>query len=168
MLGFDEAEIPHHILQVELEKGGVPQVRKVVVPPYFEFRRIKGSVAEIRSQLMALRNLPQAHPVKVEILYDYNPAVNVHAELQDILEGESYEVVSWKANRLGALCAADFTDDANEGVEIPDERDVFKLLLMKQAGLKEADEQIEAQYAEFLPLFEQVLEEAERDSKEGK
>ena len=39
---------------------------------------------------------------------------------------------------------------------------------MKQAGLKEADEQIEAQYAEFLPLFEQVLEEAERDSKEGK
>ena len=168
VLGFDEAEIPHHILQVELEKGGVPQVRKVVVPPYFEFRRIKGSVAEIRSQLMALRNLPQAHPVKVEILYDYNPAVNVHAELQDILEGESYEVVSWKANRLGALCAADFTDDANEGVEIPDERDVFKLLLMKQAGLKEADEQIEAQYAEFLPLFEQVLEEAERDSKEGK
>ncbi|MBR2272525.1 MAG: exonuclease subunit SbcD [Fibrobacter sp.] len=168
VLGFDEAEIPHHILQVELEKGGVPQVRKVVVPPYFEFRRIKGSVAEIRSQLMVLRSLPQAHPVKVEILYDYNPAVNVHAELQDILEGESYEVVSWKANRLGALCAADFTDDANEGVEIPDERDVFKLLLMKQAGLKEADEQIEAQYAEFLPLFEQVLEEAERDSKEGK
>ena len=84
------------------------------------------------------------------------------------MRGESYEVVSWKANRLGALCAADFTDDANEGVEIPDERDVFKLLLMKQAGLKEADEQIEAQYAEFLPLFEQVLEEAERDSKEGK
>ena len=168
VLGFDEAEIPHHVLLVELEKGGVPQVRKVVVPPYFEFRRIKGSVAEIRNQLMALRSLPQAHPVKVEILYDYNPAVNVHAELQDILEGESYEVVSWKANRLGALCAADFTDDANEGVEIPDERDVFKLLLMKQAGLKEADEQIEAQYAEFLPLFEQVLEEAERDSKEGK
>ena len=59
--------------------------------------------------------------------------------------------------------AADFTDDSSDGIEIPDERGVFKLLLMKQAGLTEADEQVEAQYAEYLPFFEQVLEEVERE-----
>ena len=31
------------------------------------------------------------------------------------------------------------------------------------AGLTEADEQVEAQYAEYLPFFEQVLEEVERE-----
>ena len=85
----------------------------------------------------------------------------MHAELQDILDRAPYEVVSWKSNRQEALNAADFMDEAGENVDFLDERSVFKLLLMKQAGVKEPDEDIEKQYAEFLPMFEQVLSETE-------
>lgn len=168
VLGFDEAAMPHHVLTVDLRKGVEPVVEKLETPRYFDFRRIRGSVAEIRRQLMELKSRGAERPVKLEILYDYDPRVNFQAELQDLLEGESYEVVSWKSNRRDSLNAADFTDDSAEGIEIPDEKGVFKLLLMKQAGLLEADEQVEAQYAEFLPLFEQVLEETDRENGEGR
>ena len=163
VLGFDEAKMPHYILTVDLAQGQNPVVEKVEVPHYFEFRRLTGATAEIRRQLVALRSEALAKPVKLEIVYDYDPRVNVQAELEDVLEGENYEVVSWKSNRRDSLNAADFTDDSSDGIEIPDERGVFKLLLMKQAGLTEADEQVEAQYAEYLPFFEQVLEEVERE-----
>ena len=163
VLGFDEAKMPHYILTVDLAKGRNPVVEKVEVPHYFEFRRLTGDTAEIRRQLVALRSEALTKPVKLEIVYDYDPRVNVQAELEDVLEGENYEVVSWKSNRRDSLNAADFTDESSDGIEIPDERGVFKLLLMKQAGLTEADEQVEAQYAEYLPFFEQVLEEVERE-----
>lgn len=163
VLGFDEAKMPHYILTVDLAQGQNPVVEKVEAPRYFEFRRLTGATAEIRRQLVALRSEALTKPVKLEIVYDYDPRVNVQAELEDVLEGENYEVVSWKSNRRDSLNAADFTDDSSDGIEIPDERGVFKLLLMKQAGLTEADEQVEAQYAEYLPFFEQVLEEVERE-----
>lgn len=163
VLGFDEAKMPHYILTVDLAKGQNPVVEKVEAPRYFEFRRLTGATAEIRRQLVALRSEALTKPVKLEIVYDYDPRVNVQAELEDVLEGENYEVVSWKSNRRDSLNAADFTDESSDGIEIPDERGVFKLLLMKQAGLTEADEQVEAQYAEYLPFFEQVLEEVERE-----
>lgn len=163
VLGFDEAKMPHYILTVDLAQGQNPVVEKVEAPRYFEFRRLTGATAEIRRQLVALRSEALTKPVKLEIVYDYDPQVNVQAELEDVLEGENYEVVSWKSNRRDSLNAADFTDESSDGIEIPDERGVFKLLLMKQAGLTEADEQVEAQYAEYLPFFEQVLEEVERE-----
>ncbi|SHK65788.1 exonuclease subunit SbcD [Fibrobacter sp. UWH4] len=163
VLGFDEAKMPHYILTVDLAQGQNPVVEKVEAPRYFEFRRLTGATAEIRRQLVALRSEALTKPVKLEIVYDYDPRVNVQAELEDVLEGENYEVVSWKSNRRDSLNAADFTDESSDGIEIPDERGVFKLLLMKQAGLTEADEQVEAQYAEYLPFFEQVLEEVERE-----
>ena len=168
VLGFDEAKMPHYILMVDVQKGAAPVVNKIETLQFFDFRRLKGSAAEIRRQLVALRSEALAKPVKLEIVYDYDPRVNVQAELEDVLEGENYEVVSWKSNRRDSLNAADFTDDSSDGIEIPDERGVFKLLLMKQAGLLEADEQVEAQYAEYLPFFEQVLEEVDCEGKEGK
>ena len=161
VLGFDEAHIPHHVLLVEVECSSEPQIDKVEVPSYFDFRRIKGNLAEIRSQLLELLDYPQAETLKLEIYYDYRVGVNMHAELQDILDRAPYEVVSWKSNRQEALNAADFMDEAGENVDFLDERSVFKLLLMKQAGVKEPDEDIEKQYAEFLPMFEQVLSETE-------
>ena len=51
VLGFDEAKIPHHILEIDLEKGEEPVVMKIESPQYFKFVRVSGSIENIIMQL---------------------------------------------------------------------------------------------------------------------
>ena len=49
VLGFDEAEMPHYVLSVDLETGKEPIIEKIEVPQTVHFKRIKGSIDEIQT-----------------------------------------------------------------------------------------------------------------------
>lgn len=166
VLGFDEAKIPHHILEIDLEKGEEPVVMKIETPQYFKFVRVSGSIENIIMQLNQLKNAPADKPTKVEVVFDYTPGVNINEALASVLEGAPFEVVSKKANRTDALTADSFSDDTLDSVdELPDE-EIFKLLVMSKSGAKEMDECLKKNYEDYLPLFMQVVEEVKNENSE--
>ena len=166
VLGFDEAKIPHHILEIDLKKGEEPKVQKIETPQYFQFVRISGTIEEIVMQLNQLKSVPADKPLKVEVVFDYTPGVNINEVLVSVLEGAPFEVVSKKANRADALTADSFSDETLESVDELRDEDIFKLLMMSRNGVKEMDESLKKDYDDYLPLFMQVVEEVKGENSE--
>lgn len=159
VLGFDEAERPHHILEIDLNKGAEPEVNKVETPQYFSFKRVKGSIEEIKEKLTELKMLPSEKPLMVEIVYDYTPGQSVHEALAGILENAPLEVVSWKVNRATALSAHCFSDDSLENVDVLGDEEIFRRLFLSKRGATEMTEELKKEFEMLLPLYKQVVEE---------
>ena len=159
VLGFDEANIPHHILAVDLQKGVEPVVQKVEVPQYFKFLRVSGSIDSVKEQLVQLSKTPPEKPLNVEVAYDYTPGVSVHEALSSVLEQAPFTVVSWKVNRAASLGAESFSDDTLETLDVLDDEEIFRRLMMGKLGVMEANEVFNKDYEKYLPLFRQVVEE---------
>ena len=166
VLGFDEAKIPHHILEIDLKKGEEPNVQKIETPQYFKFVRVSGTIENIIMQLNQLKSAPADKPLKVEVVFDYIPGVNINEALASVLEGAPFEVVSKKANRTDTLTADSFSDDTLDSVNVLRDEEVFKILIMSKSGAKEMDESIKKNYDDYLPLFMQVVEEVKNENSE--
>ena len=163
VLGFDEANIPHHILAVDLQKGVEPAVQKIEVPQYFKFLRVLGSIPEIIEQLEQLKAQPQEKPIKIEVVYDYMPGVNINEALADVSEEAPFEIVSKKVNRTASLAEDSLLDDGLESVDVLSDQEVFRLLLAKRLNGVAQDEEIKKIFEEYLPLFNQVAEEVKSE-----
>ena len=163
ILGFDEAERAHHILAIDLQKGVEPSVQKIETPQYYSFKRISGSIESITAQLKQLRKEPSIKPLMIEIVYDYTPGVNIHEALLPVLEKAPFEVVSWKVNRNNALGADSFSDETLESVDVLDDEEIFRRLLMSKIGITEMNDDIKKDFENYLPLFRQVVEEVKSE-----
>jgi exonuclease SbcD len=163
ILGFDEAERAHHILAIDLQKGVEPSVQKIETPQYYSFKRISGSIESITAQLKQLRKDPSIKPLMIEIVYDYTPGVNIHEALLPVLEKAPFEVVSWKVNRNNALGANSFSDETLESVDVLDDEEIFRRLLMSKIGITEMNDDIKKDFENYLPLFRQVVEEVKSE-----
>ena len=159
VLGFDEAERDHHILLVDLAKDAAPVVEKIVTPQYYTFKRVSGSIDAVKDQLKQLAKAPSEKPLKVEVVYDYMPGVSVHEALSSVLEKAPFEVVSWKVNRAASLSAEDFSDDALESIEVLDDEEIFRRLMMSKLGITEANDEFNKDYEKYLSLYRLVVEE---------
>lgn len=164
VLGFDEASIPHHILCVDLQKGAEPAVQKIETPQYFKFLRVSGTIEDIVMQLNQLKSAPAEKPLKVEVVFDYVPGVNINEILAPVLEGAPFDVVSKKANRADALTADSFSDETLESIEVLRDEEIFKLLLMSKTGVTEMNDDVQKNYDEYLSLFMQVVEEVNNEN----
>ena len=163
ILGFDEAERAHHILAIDLQKEVEPSVQKIETPQYYSFKRISGSIESIMAQLKQLRKEPSIKPLMIEIVYDYTPGVNIHEALLPVLEKAPFEVVSWKVNRNNALGANSFSDETLESVDVLDDEEIFRRLLMSKIGITEMNDDIKKDFENYLPLFRQVVEEVKSE-----
>ncbi|MBP5439931.1 MAG: exonuclease subunit SbcD [Fibrobacter sp.] len=163
ILGFDEAERAHHILAIDLQKGVEPSVQKIETPQYYSFKRISGSIESITAQLKQLRKETIPKPFMIEIVYDYTPGVNIHEALLPVLEKAPFEVVSWKVNRNNALGANSFSDETLESVDVLDDEEIFRRLLMSKIGITEMNDDIKKDFENYLPLFRQVVEEVKSE-----
>ena len=159
VLGFDEAERDHHILLVDLAKDAAPVVEKIVTPQYYAFKRVSGSIDAVKDQLKQLAKAPSEKPLKVEVVYDYMPGMSVHEALSSVLEKAPFEVVSWKVNRAASLSAEDFSDDALESIEVLDDEEIFRRLMMSKLGITEANDEFNKDYEKYLSLYRLVVEE---------
>ena len=159
VLGFDEAERAHHVLLVDLQPGMAPAVEKLETPQYYSFKRVSGSIDGIKEQLKLLKKNPTEKPLKIEIVYDYTSGVNVHEALSGVLENAAFEVVSWKVNRAASLGAESFSDETLESVDVLDDEEIFRRLLMCKLGVTEMNDDIKKDFENYLPLFRQVVEE---------
>ena len=163
VMGFDEADIPHYVLfgQVEASSRGKEtsaekalSVEKLETPQPFVYRRISGSLEDIKNQLM---RFPQADkPVFLEVCYKREVGINAQNYLEDAVHAlpANASVVSWKIMDTEKMLSdgGAFQYDAVE-IKNLDDREIFTRLILTKSGLDADSEEGKAAVEKFLPLF---------------
>ncbi|MEE1068548.1 MAG: hypothetical protein UH678_08650, partial [Fibrobacteraceae bacterium] len=114
-------------------------------------------------ELKQLKKEPEEKPLKLEIVYDYMPGININEALHSVIENAPFEIVSKKVNRKHSLTAENFSDDILESVDELSDEEIFKRLFMSKTAITEMDEQSNKTFEEYLPLFMQIVEEVNQE-----
>lgn len=163
VMGFDEAALPHYVLCVDTADNA-PKVEKIEVPPTYIYRRITGSLAEIKAELHALAVTPTdaeqtAKPVYLELCYKKEFGVNAQEFLDEEIRllPAHISVVSWKIlEQEKAFLPTGFDQfDATE-IKNLDDKEIFTQLILSRTGLDPASDQAKSTLERFLPLFLQI------------
>ena len=166
VLGFDEAEMAHHVLSVELEAGQLPVVEKIVVPQILHFKSIKGSADEIANELTQLNLTGYEEPLYLEICYKPEIGVNIHERLLEITKDAKYEIVNWKV--MAEAIQSNFTweeQGIDEVNQLSDE-EIFKRLILTKTGLSADSDEAQKLFDEYLPMFQEIVESIENEEVE--
>lgn len=175
VLGFDDANIAHCVLSVDVEAGKSPVVEKINVPQTRTFKTVEGTVQELQQQIAELikeeiasqatqgGSIAMAKGGKrelcVEVRHDRRDGADARTALEGILQNAPFKVVSWKAKRTqtaggvyemeeGALVASELSEE-----------DVFKRFITKKAkaeGIEEDSKEMKDILNEYLPMFKAV------------
>lgn len=175
VLGFDEANLPHTVLSVEVEEGKLPEVEKICVPEFIKFRRIIGNCEYIKEELEKLTVEKSEKPLYIEICYKREPGINIHDEIEEILLRlpENVAVVSRKLQEA-VMAASGYMDsmDTEELKNLNPEK-IFESLIISKSRIEtngRSEEDIEKEKKEtvkkYLPLFLQIAEEVNREDSD--
>ena len=179
VMGFDEAQIPHYVLYGNLSKSDGEKtngsstlaIEKLEVPQPFVYRRLSGTLSEIKKELQKLSALTEPSsekaqespkPVYLELCYKREFGVNAQEFLDEAIHAlpKTMGVVSWKiADTEHAFSGGGFDQfDATE-VKNLDDLEIFTQLILTKSGLSAESEEGKKAIETFLPLFLQLAEE---------
>ncbi len=166
VLGFDEAEMPHYVLSVELEAGQTPLVEKIEVPQTVYFKRIKGSADEIVNELSQLNLTGHKEPLYLEICYKPEIGVNIHERLLEISKDAKYEIVSWKAITEAIQSNFTWEEQGIDEVNQLSDEEIFKRLILSKTGLAGDSDEANKLFEDYLPMFQEIVESIENEEVE--
>lgn len=170
VMGFDEANRPHHVLCVELEKTGEKSnlnVEKIETPGTNLYRRISGTLAEIKAELEELseksksdKNAEKNKPVFIELCYKRELGVSAQEFLAEAIKSlpENVNVVSWKIADSEKLLSSSFDKFEASEIKNLDDKEIFTQLILSKSGLSAESEEGKAALEKFLPLFLQMCD----------
>ena len=168
VMGFDEANQPHHVLLVEIEKSGEKSnlnVEKIETPRTNLYRRISGTLVEIKSELEKLSEKQKSgksenKPVFVELCYKRELGVNTQEFLAETIKSlpENVNVVSWKIADSEKILSSSFENFEATEIKNLDDKEIFTQLILSKTGLSAETEEGKAALEKFLPLFMQMCE----------
>lgn len=159
VMGFDEAEINHYVLCVDVEQGSAPCVEKLETPTAAVFRRIEGTLGEIKERLSAFCKFSPKKPVYLELCYKRDIGSNAYEFLSDAIAAlpENVHIASWKiAEQENHFSATGFDLLDAEEVKNLDDQEVFSQLILAREGLSPDSDEAKAVLEKFLPLFLQI------------
>ena len=158
VLGFDEANIPHHVLNVSTEREKQPDVTKLEVPQTLHFMRVSGTSAEIAEKLMELAANPRwpAENFYVEVCSVPEPGIDIHEVLENILKDAQFTVANWKIQRVTSFASGGLYETGLDGAGQLTEKDVFSMLVKAKLGVDENSDEYKSCMEELLPLFMEV------------
>lgn len=149
VMGFDETEITHCVLEVAFDDDCKPTVLSHEVPVHTKYIRLEGTLDDIRRELEHLK----AQNCRALIDVHINDAVfgtDFRQELADITDNAEFYIVRFRIEN----CIGEYDSADNESVkDLADfsERDIFKLFLEKNDKTEDEDE--------LMPLFLQLAAE---------
>ena len=170
VMGFDEANRPHHVLCVELEKTGEKSnlnVEKIETPETNLYRRISGTLAEIKAELEELseksksdKNADKNKPVFIELCYKRELGVSAQEFLAEAIKSlpENVNVVSWKIADSEKILSSSFDKFEASEIKNLDDKEIFTQLILSKSGLSAESEEGKAALEKFLPLFLQMCD----------
>lgn len=161
VMGFDEANLSHGVLCVSLGEKNALSVEKIESPRTVLYRRISGTLSEIKTELAHLSKIESEKKCYLELCYKKEIGVNAQEFLSEEIRAlsEKYAVVSWKiAESDAALLHGGFEGfDASE-IKNLDDKAVFTELILSKSGLERESEEGKALLEKFLPLFMKIAE----------
>ena len=170
VMGFDEANIPHCVLCVDVEKKeNFLKVEKIETPQIYVYKRISGEISEIRSELQKFSGIfekdgKNSKKIFLELCYKREIGVNIQEILSDSIRAlpENVSVVSWKIADSEKFFEKNAFEnfDASE-IRNLDDNEIFTQLILSKSGLKAEDENGKLAIEKFLPLFLKLAEEVE-------
>lgn len=170
VLGFDEANLPRHVLLVETENNKNLKVEKIEVPRFFEYRRISGTSEEIKAELEKYQNEKPEVPTYIEAYYKREEGVNIHEFLLEAIEAlpENVFVANKKPQTNAQMVNNYFSDMDSEELKNLSQEEIFTSLILSKSnfdtnGLSEKDieKQQKSLLKKYLPLFMEVAKEIE-------
>ena len=178
VMGFDEAKIPRYVLSVEIsdapETGTSVDVQKIPVPSAFEFKRISGTLSEIKTELSKLPSLSSGKakkeqlslfdeeqlsqtpkPLFLELCYKKEIGVNASDYLEDEIKNlpPNVTVASWKIMTSAEARSFGFEDYDEEEVKNLSDEEIFTQLILTKAQLDKDSDEAKKVLSEFLPIF---------------
>ncbi|MBQ8013008.1 MAG: hypothetical protein IJ257_01240 [Treponema sp.] len=158
-MGFDEANLSHGFLCVTIDEKKSLSVEKILSPHTFIYRRISGSLSEIKNELENLEKLGSEKKTFLELHYKREIGVNAQEYLEEKIRSlpENICVVSWKiAEGENAFFSSGFENfDASE-IKNLDDKAVFSQLILSKSGLDGESEEGKAVLEKYLPLFMKI------------
>lgn len=174
ILGFDEADLPRHVLLVETNEGEETKVEKIQVPRFFDFKRLKGTIDEIVEKLETYKNVPVELPTFLELYYKREDGVNANDVFYEAAMNlpENVHVVNKKAQderQTENYLLGDLDIDEMKNLE---PEDIFRSLILSKSSIntegmsEEEKKQKEDELVnKYLPLFMEVAKEVEDRSE---
>ena len=172
VLGFDEAHIPHHVLLVDVdanaEKNKQTKVEAIEVPSFFNYRRISGTVAEIKNALEKYED--SNTPTFLELYYKRENGVSINDELFETIKNlpENVFVVNKKPQPSVQTNNNFYQSLDNDEIKNLAPEEIFKNLILSKSNIDKtglSEEEVEKKQNElikkYLPLFMEVAKEVE-------
>lgn len=172
ILGFDEHNIQHGILSVEIEKGKNPDVKKIIVPKTVDWIRLNGNLKEIQKQLKNYISNPPEIETYLELNYDWEENVDFDLGVQDFIQrlDKSVYVANIKRNENQNVgVGGNYSLEDMEDVELSRE-DIFRALISKKNTFNKtglSDEEIKDKESELIEIFMPLFREAIKEFDEG-
>ena len=181
VMGFDEAEISHCVLCVDLGEDGDPhsvKVKQITVPRRIYFKRLTGTLNEIEDDMKALiKKAADAQEYKQYCLELYYNAEDVFA-LRTLIENtdfpENVSIVSWKVKEKDNTYQVDFGVHDIRSMSSIQPEDVVRQLVLSYVKLdsdnmteeeykKKQQEEVDRYLPYFLAAFETALKNGGQD-----
>lgn len=168
VLGFDECNLPHYVLDVDINTNKDLSkkiiVNKAEVPVFNKFIRLEGTLEEIKDQLIKLKNIEPQNNTYIEIYFEKQVGVNIQEELDEYIKNLSpkYNVVSWKRKTKDQIIQKNFFDKVNlNEIKNLTSENIFTSFILSKLDSKEDKEVSKKIIEEYLPLFIQIEEEVQ-------
>lgn len=176
VMGFDEANLDHYVLQADLGDAKDPhalRVEKIKVPQSVCFRRLSGTKDEIAGQLkqvmQAASEADGCGKYCLELHYPAQEAVALREMVEKLEFPENVSVVSWKVKNTENGYRAELGAHDLRSMSNIDPEDIVRELVLSKISI-DRENLTEEEYAEkqeetvkkYLPYFMEALNAAHR------
>ena len=174
VMGFEEASIPRNILGVEVQKGRT-EVTKIKIPQVFEYRRLNGDYATIRSLLEKYLEKTESRKTFLELYYKKEDGINIYDRLEDLvepLEKKQVYIVSRRVQEIssqGGFASQEYNMEELASLE---PQKIFENLILSKSAIEtegktqaEIDDEKSKILQRYLPVFMECFLETSADEK---
>lgn len=181
VMGFDEANIKHYVLQIDIgdEKDAhAIKVSPIEVPSPVSFMRLSGSFDEIKEKIKeVIEKAGETDDHKqycLELYYNAKDAQALRSLAEDTEFPDNVNIVSWKAKEMQNGYEVDFGVHDIRSISSIQPEDIVRQLVLSRAVIDKEDmteeeyanrqeEEVKKYMPYFMEAFENALKKGERD-----
>lgn len=175
VLGFDEHNIKHCVLSVEIENAtDSPKVKKIEVPKTVIYKRITGNKSELQSEIESIIKNPPEKETFIELNYNWEDDFDVNEFIEkqnELLSGKNTLIIHKKHNDEQILSGkSNIIVDASDVEDLTPE-EIFKELILKECKIditNLSEEEQESKRNENLEKYLPLLMETYKEYEGGK
>lgn len=172
VLGFDEHDIKHCILSVEVENGDEPKVKKIEVPQLVLYNRISGKCDEIEKEIDELIKESDGKEINIEINYDWEDGLDINDFVEKMSQKlpENMAIIHKKRNENQNVSGSGYSIMDEGDVEDLKFEDIFRGRILEKCEIDKTnltEEEIKVKQDEMVDRYLSLLMTAVNDFDNG-